>query len=110
MTISPTQRTLKYLREKGYICAITEHWNPHARIRQDLFGFIDLLALGIDRIVAIQCTSGANLSARVQKIRSLADAVLWYRAGGDILVIGWRKLKREGRQVWMPRIIRLSFN
>lgn len=107
---SPTQRTLKYLRQKGYICAITEHWNAHAKIRQDLFGFIDLLALGIDRIVAIQCTSGANLSARVQKIRVLADAVLWYRAGGDILAVGWRTLKREGRKVWIPRVIRMSFD
>ena len=42
----PTQRTLARLRQEGALeVAIVEHWNPHARIRQDLFGFIDILAI-----------------------------------------------------------------
>ena len=45
MATSPTQLSLKKLREEGYIVAVVEHWNSFARIRQDLFGFIDLLAL-----------------------------------------------------------------
>ena len=39
--ITPTQRTLKHMRERGYTCQVVEHWNPFARIRQDLYGFID---------------------------------------------------------------------
>ena len=45
MATSPTQLSLKKLREEGYTVAVVEHWNSFARIRQDLFGFIDLLAL-----------------------------------------------------------------
>ena len=33
--MTPTQRSLKYLREQGYTVAITERWNPFARIRQE---------------------------------------------------------------------------
>jgi hypothetical protein len=36
--VTPTQRSLAYLRAEGWQVAIVERWNPHARIRQDLFG------------------------------------------------------------------------
>jgi hypothetical protein len=65
---SPTQRTLKYLREQGcQLVAVTERWNPHARIRQDLFGIIDVLALKDDQVIAVQATAG-GVSARINKI------------------------------------------
>jgi hypothetical protein len=28
-SLSPTQRTLRALRERGLVCAIVEKWNPH---------------------------------------------------------------------------------
>lgn len=43
---SPTQRTLAALRKLGYLAAVVEKWNHGAHIRQDLFGFIDVLAIG----------------------------------------------------------------
>ena len=33
--LSPTQRSLEYLREQGYHVEIVEKWNHWARIRQD---------------------------------------------------------------------------
>ena len=39
-TTSPTQRTLKYLRDKGYTAQVVEHWNAFAKRRIDLFGVI----------------------------------------------------------------------
>ena len=39
------QRTLAWLREHGYEAAKTEHFNWKAKVRQDLFGFIDVLAV-----------------------------------------------------------------
>ena len=47
MAISPTQRTLKRLREKEEypLVTIVERWNAFAKIRQDLFGIIDILAI-----------------------------------------------------------------
>jgi hypothetical protein len=45
MAMTPTQRSMAYLKKEGYRVAVVERWNPHARIRQDLFGVIDLLAI-----------------------------------------------------------------
>ena len=67
MANSPTQLSLKKLRQEGYTVAIVEHWNAFARIRQDLFGFIDLLALKDKEVLAVQTTSASNMSARAKK-------------------------------------------
>lgn len=91
--MSPTQRSLKHLREQGYRVAVVEKWNPHARIRQDLFGFIDLIALKGPETLAVQSTSRGNVSARVKKIteaEALADV---RKANWRIVVHGWGKLK-----------------
>ena len=71
MAISPTQRTLKRLRDsEDYpLVSIVERWNAFAKIRQDLFGIIDLLAIDSKgNTVGIQVTSYSNISARVKKI------------------------------------------
>ena len=67
--MTPTQRSLAYLRNEGYLVAIVEHWNPFARIRQDLFGFIDLLAIRRDETLAVQVTA-SGVSSRVHKIEA----------------------------------------
>jgi vacuolar-type H+-ATPase subunit F/Vma7 len=66
---SPTQRTLKLLKDEG--CepvAVVERWNQFAQVRQDLFGFIDVLAIRGKQIVAVQATSRSNISSRRRKI------------------------------------------
>lgn len=90
---SPTQRSLKHLRDLGYRVAIVEHWNPFARIRNDLFGFIDLLAIKDGETLAVQTTSRGNVAARVAKItesEALSDV---RKAGWRVIVHGWGKLK-----------------
>lgn len=63
---SPTQRTLAYLRGAGYpLVQGVERWNPHARIRQDLFGIIDVVAVGSD-VVGVQATGAINIGADSQ--------------------------------------------
>lgn len=94
--MTPTARTLKEMRSRGYVCAVTERWNPFAKIRQDLFGFVDVLCVGNGETVAVQATGGdgGNVAARVAKIASdeLAESVAACRkAGWRILVMGWRK-------------------
>jgi hypothetical protein len=54
---SPTKRTLAKLRKEGYLCAIVEKFNRFAGIRQDLFGFIDILAIREGEIIGVQTTS-----------------------------------------------------
>lgn len=90
--VSPTQRTLKHLREMGCLAQVTERWNSFARIRQDLFGVVDVLAIAPDgTTIAVQTTSGSNVSARVQKIADAPETVFMRKAGWRILVWGWRK-------------------
>ena len=91
MATSPTQLSLKLMKERGYKCEITERWNPFARIRQDLYGFIDVLCLGDGEVVGVQTTSYSNMSARVKKIREHENFAAVNRAGIRILVQGWHK-------------------
>ena len=101
---SPTQRTMKALREDGWTVAIVEKWNPHARIRQDLFGFIDLLAVKPGRTLAVQACAGASSAARVTKIAESALVGAVREANWEIQVWAWRKLKSG----WAPKITDVS--
>lgn len=103
MASKPTQRTLEYLRAKSYRCHVVETWNSHACIRVDLFGAIDILALGHDEngrmeLLAVQTTSGSNVAARVAKIQSLDAMRLWVESGNRLVVHGWSKKARP----WKP--------
>ena len=104
---SPTQRTLSLLREQGWSVAITEHWNSFTRRRQDMFGFVDLLAVREDeKPLLLQVTSGANTSARRTKILGIPEAKVCLQADMRIVVVGWRKLKvkRGGKAMrWAPK-------
>lgn len=111
---TPTTRTLALLRERGVRAGIVEKWNPHARVRQDLFGFIDIVALDDDRgIVGIQCTAGSAHAARRTKIQTemREPALAWLACGGFIEIWSWSKNKggkRGGRTMWRPRIERVT--
>lgn len=91
---SPTQRSLKHLREEGWEVAIVEKWNQFSKQRQDLFGFADLLAMRPGEIAAIQVTS-TGVAARRKKILAEPRALDWILAGGTIYIHGWRKLKQK---------------
>lgn len=89
--MTPTQRTVKYLRDEGYWCQVVEKWNPFARIRQDLIG-CDVLALKAgEPPLLVQTTSFPNMRARINKLHALEPASLWLRCGGRIVVHGWKK-------------------
>lgn len=103
--MTPTQRSLAHLRNEGYRVATVEKWNPHARIRQDLFGFIDILGVRDGETIAVQTTSGSNVAARVKKIAE-AEALSDVRAAGwKVFVHGWRKAA-NGR--WTLRVVDVS--
>lgn len=91
---SPTQCTLDKWRKAGYRCSVVEKWNAHVKVRQDLFGFIDVLAIGEGETVGIQSTTKVHVNERIKKIESddLFDAVNDVRkAGWRIIVEGWHK-------------------
>jgi len=115
--LSATQRTLRALRAQGRICAVVERWNPYAGphgVRQDLFGWIDIIALDPEKgIVAIQSTTGNAFRKHLNKIKQdCAENVLeWLHCGGKAELWAWRKvkLKRGGKaEVWRPRIVEIT--
>jgi hypothetical protein len=95
---SPTQRSLEYLRELGYHCAIVEKWNSFTKVRQDLWGWCDILAIRKDEVLAVQVTSGSHVAERIRKIQN-SDTVSKVRdAGIRIEIHGWSK-NSKGRYV-----------
>ena len=90
---SPTERTLRALRKDGWVPAVVEKWIPQARRRQDLFGFIDIIAIKGTNTLAVQATSYSNVSARVTKIQQHENLPHVLAAGWVVQVWGWRKVK-----------------
>ena len=116
--MTPTQRTLAAQAQLGRVCEIVEKFNYHVMradggfgIRQDAFGFLDILALDPDSaqgIVGIQ-SCGQDWSGHVTKLTvERRDIVtLWLKTGAKCEVWAWRKVKakRGGKQmVWRARI------
>jgi len=104
MSTSPTQRSLKFLRDQGYVVAIVEYWNHFTKRRHDLFQFADLLAIRENEVLLVQVTSGSNVSARIKKITENEHIGAVRKAGMRVEVHGWRKLK-DG---WTARVVDLS--
>ena len=87
---SPTQRSLAYLRAHGWLCHIVERWNAFAKVRQDVYGFGDILACHpVHGIALVQTTTATNLAARRKKIAAEGRAARWLVCGGKILLHGW---------------------
>lgn len=109
---SPAQRTLALLRSEGWTAHVVEHWNPHAHVRQDFGGFADIIAYAPSRgVLAVQCTSGAHVSERVDKLCALPNVAAWLRAGCRVHVWGWRKAGDRGkRKLWDVRVVALALN
>ncbi len=101
---SPTQRSKKLLEDQGYLVAVVEKWNAHAKIRQDLFGFVDLIAIREGETLGVQTTSYSNVSARISKIAEHENVGRVRKAGRRIVVHGWHKVKNR----WVVREVDIS--
>lgn len=119
MSTSPTQRTIRELKNNGRVCAVVEKWNPYVGthgIRQDLFGIIDVLALDPERgVVGVQCC-GSSFAAHYRKITEerYQETLDWLQTPGTVLEIwAWRKLKKKrgGKaMVWRPKIVEITLD
>jgi hypothetical protein len=110
--VSPTSRSLAKLRNAGYLAEVVEKWNSFIRRRKDLFGFIDVLAVRGNEVLAVQSTSGTNVSKRIAKIRGLQSHELWLASPNRRIVVhGWRKVGKAGeRKLWECREVELTAN
>jgi hypothetical protein len=107
---SPTSRSLEILRKDGYSAQVVERFNPYAKVRVDLFGFIDIVAIRDDTpgVIAIQTTSSSNLTNRIKKILGIPEAKIWLQGGNSIYVHGWsKKGKKDNRKLWKITIKRI---
>lgn len=95
-----TKRTIDKMRKEGMVCQVVETYNPHARVKNDLFGFLDVLCIAEKRIVGIQTTSYSNMGARVDKILKHKNFIPVKKSGIEIIVHGWRKVKVGKRLLW----------
>lgn len=106
---SPLQRSLKYLREKGFLVGKVEKWNAFAKVRQDLFGFIDLVALkpshfiGQGYTVGVQVTTMGHKQDHIKKITEHENYPIVKASGWNIELHSWRKLK-SGWEVDIERL------
>ena len=91
---SPLTRSKKALEKDGYHVEKTEHFNSWAKVRIDLWGFCDLLAIRENEILAVQTTSASNMSARVKKILGHDNYAKVKAAGIKVRVDGWKKNKK----------------
>ena len=71
--------------------ALVEHYNAFTKRKHDLFGCIDLLAIGHGQTFAIQVTSKSNLSSRKKKIEETEAYPEMLRSGWRVVLHGWYK-------------------
>ncbi len=89
--MTPTGRSLDLLRRDGWAAQSVERYLPYARVRQDLFGIGDVLAVSETVIVVVQATSGSNVASRVAKLTASPALAVLRKAGVRVVVHGWRK-------------------
>jgi hypothetical protein len=93
--MTPSQRSVKYLRDKGYQVTNVESYNAFTKRKHDLYGCIDLLAIGDGETLAVQVTSKSNMKARINKISEADDFPEMLRSKWRVIVHGWHKVNNR---------------
>lgn len=114
---SPTERTLKWLRDQGYIADVVERRIPRSFVTKDFCGFADIIAyrprvFGVGgEIVAVQATSGPHAAERLEKVRQEPRAMAWLACSARICVVSWALRGKGGaRKLWTPHPVWLDYN
>lgn len=90
--------SITHAKSMNWLIDKTERWIPYAKIKKDLFGFIDLLAIDPEyNIYGIQATSYSNLNARVNKILTHENYERVKNSKIQITVWAWKKKVTKGR-------------
>lgn len=98
MKTNTTQKSVDELRARGYLTANVEKFNFYTKRKNDLYGFIDIMAIKKGKTLAVQTTSGReNAFHRIKKIEAHENYPKVKEAGWKIEVHGWRKLKKKNK-------------
>lgn len=97
--MTPTQRSLALLRERGYRVAVVEKWVPWPKPghRADLFGVLDLLAIKPGELLGVQVTA-AGVSSRLKKMLASDATMTLLLAGMRLVVHGWTRKGPQGKR------------
>lgn len=106
MKRTPSALTAELLKEEGWLVWTVERWIPGARIRVDLFGILDQIAIKDGHVLGLQPTSWSNVSARVKKIADSEHIGKVRELGWTLLVYGW-KLDPKTKK-WVHKIVDVS--
>jgi len=89
--MSPTSRTLEYLRRQGFLATVVETFNHHVNRKRDLFGIGDVLAVHpVDRVVLIvQTTTKGHVADRLARCVARPELATWLRSGAMFECHGW---------------------
>jgi hypothetical protein len=104
MASKPTQRCLKDLKDLGFERQVVERFCIFSKRRIDLFGIIDILAIGQGSVLGVQVTSGSNHAAR--RTKALAEPRLrkWVGSGARFELWSYSKRGERGkRKTWQLR-------
>lgn len=114
--MTPTQRTLKELRKRGFKAGVVERWLRYAGQfgkRQDLFGIIDIVAITSDVTLGVQsCGNSFTKHYRELTEEKNQESYDWLMCPHRSLEIwAWRKMKKKrgGKaMIWQPRIVEIT--
>jgi hypothetical protein len=104
--MSPTARALAQLRKDGWLAEVVERFIPGARVRRDLFGFIDIVAMHHAHVglLGIQVTTTGHMADRLAKMTAppIRDRLqLWFTVVGPVHIWGYAKRGPRGqRKTW----------
>lgn len=87
--VNHNQRTLTLLRNEGYHAAVVERYDAFSGRTHDLFGFIDVLAVGGGETLGIQVTSRSNMASRRRKINDAPELAALLGAGWRVELWGF---------------------
>lgn len=88
--MTPNQRSVRHLREQGYTAEVVELRIPGTNRSRDLFGVIDIVAIGNGQTIGVQATSADHVSHRRTKIKESGMLPLLLDAGWSVVIHGWR--------------------
>lgn len=101
---SNVQESMAHLRKLGYRPWVVEKWNPHAKIRQDMYGGIDIVAIRFGETCGVQACRNADLAEHRTKLLEEPRMREWIEAGNRLLLHGWAMKGAKGaRKLWEVR-------
>ncbi len=109
---SPTQRSLKVLRDADWTVDVVERWirnpkHPAGGFRKDFLGCADLVALKPgERVLFVQTTDASSVAKHIEKLRE-SEHLAVLIACGRVEIHGWAKPSKTIRR-WRQRIVELG--